>query len=439
MRVAVAMALVAAISVTTPAAAQPEQAPLVAQDQAAADAFYIYTLPLLEVARHRDAVIARTGANRWQHNRALADPAFRSVTTPNNDTIYSVAYLDLRNGPAVIDVPAGGGRYLSVHLMDSWSNAIGYAGTRASGGRADTLTVVGPGQAAPAGAAHVVQSPTPWVWAIARVLVTGPDDLPAARKVQDAIGLRAAAPGPRPVAAPADDAGAAALLAGAARLLAETPSPAADRPLRDRFAAAGLTGIATASPAIEAGFAAARARTRAERRPGTIENGWIYPRPNLGDYGTDYAYRASVAVNGLGAMTPVEAMYLRSAAPTPTGLFDGKRLHRLHFAANALPPVDAFWSLSMYERTADGGFYFVANPLRRYAIGDRTPGLTRNADGSLDLWIGHDDPGAARRSNWLPAPAGPFALSLRAYLPRADLREGRWRAPAVEPVDTNVH
>lgn len=427
-------ALAAQVASTTPIA--PPAPGVASTPRADADAFYLYTLPLLEIARRRDAQIASTPANRWKHTRTLADDSFREVTTPNNDTVYSMAFIDLRNGPARITVPATGRRYLSVHLMDAYSNAIGYAGTRASEGRAESITVALAGQRPAAGAGRVIVSPTPWVWAIARVLVTSVQDLPAAVAMQDRIMLTGATPGPRPAVTPPDDAPAAVLRSAAARLLAENPPPSGDARTIARFRAAGLLSTApTASEAVAQGFAAARARARAARRPGEVVNGWIYPKAALGDYGADYAYRASVAVNGLGAMTPVEAMYLRSAAPTPNEQFDGNRLYRLHFAADALPPVDAFWSLSLYERTADGGFYFVANPLRRFAIGDRTPGLARNADGSLDLWIGHPDPGAARRANWLPAPAGPFALSLRAYLPRAALRNGQWRAPAVQPAD----
>jgi hypothetical protein len=103
----------------------------------------------------------------------------------------------------------------------------------------------------------------------------------------------------------------------------------------------------------------------------------------------------------------------------------------LHFPADRPLPVDSFWSLSLYESTPDGQFFFVDNPLGRYAIGDRTPGLTLNEDGSLDIWIGHESPGAERESNWLPAPAGPFALFMRAYLPRPELLDGRYRLPPV--------
>lgn len=137
-----------------------------------------------------------------------------------------------------------------------------------------------------------------------------------------------------------------------------------------------------------------------------------------------------MALAGLGALPRAEAMYLRAAGDDDTGVFNGDGLYRLSLPARM--PLDAFWSLSMYERTADGQFFFTDNPLHRYAIGDRTQGLKRNADGSVDLWIGRGDPGGERTANWLPAPkAGPFGLFLRCYLPRPELLDGRWRAPAV--------
>ena len=125
---------------------------------------------------------------------------------------------------------------------------------------------------------------------------------------------------------------------------------------------------------------------------------------------------------------------MRAEGHLPRALFDGSRSWCLHFPADGHLPVHSFWSLSLYEATDDGQFFFTDNPLARYAIGDRTEGLAHNPDGSLDIWIGHQDPGGARTGNWLPAPAGPFALFMRAYLPKIDLLEGGYRLPSVLPV-----
>lgn len=405
---------------------------------------YIYALPAMEIARTRDrAFAAGAAANRFTPMRRLAGPADRAVTTPNNDTIYSSAFLDLRRGPVTLTAPETGRRYASLALMDGWSNNVHISGTRTDGGRAVRLVVATRGQAAaltPEAGTQVVVSPTRWMWALSRVLVDGPADLDAAHRIQDAI-TASGEPGPTPpTPAPPRDAPAAALIAGAAAVIAEVGVLDGDTPALMRIAMAaqrlGLSQDAGGDPArvaeAQAGVDEARALLRAGISAQKPVGGWTYPKPDLGDFGTDYPYRAAVAVAGLAALPPVEAMYMWAAgdgaAGAPPLTFDGRRAWRLD-----LPPVpvDAFWSLSLYERTPEGGFYFVENPLARYAIGDRTPGLKRDAGGGCTLYAGHTDPGEALRSNWLPAPAGPFALVMRAYLPRPEMLDGRFRLPPV--------
>lgn len=127
-------------------------------------------------------------------------------------------------------------------------------------------------------------------------------------------------------------------------------------------------------------------------------------------------------------------MYMRPTGDNGNALYDGNRMWRIRFDAGKLPPVNAFWSLTMYARTDGGQSFFVQNPLNRYAIGDRTAGLATNADGSLDIFMSHADPGGARTANWLPAPAGPFTLTLRAYLPKLPLLNGDYRLPPMTAV-----
>jgi len=162
---------------------------------------------------------------------------------------------------------------------------------------------------------------------------------------------------------------------------------------------------------------------------GEAVRGWIYPKPNLGDFGQDYLYRARTALSGIAALPPSEAMYMRAVGPAG-GLFPSDGLYRLSLPG-ALP-VDGFWSLSLYERTSDGRLLFADNPIGRYALGDRS-GLRRNDDGGVDIWIGRNNPGGFHTTNWLPAPAqAPFVLILRAYLPKDELLDGRFRLPPVE-------
>ncbi len=404
--------------------------------KAAARAAWLYALPLIEIAstRSRGAAVG-SQMNVFGHMRKLADHTSRAVTTPNNDTFYSTAQVDLSAGPVTVTLPAAGERYISLQLMDAYTNSFAVLGTRTTGPDGGTFTLVGPGDAAEG--PNVVRCPTNHVWALARILVDGPDDAEAARSVQRGVSMQGPAvetPGPfaHRGAAWQD------YFESAARLMAANPPPVTDRAMLAIMAPLGLHAFDPARfsadevAAIEAGVAEAKLASRKGGLGGNaFVQGWSYPSARLGDFGQDYVYRAAVALSGLAALPPAEAMYMRAEGPMPRALFDGTKAWRLHFPADALLPVNSFWSLSLYEATDDGQFFFADNPLNRYAIGDRTEGLTTNPDGSLDIWIGHERPDGEREANWLPAPAGPFALFMRAYLPRAELLDGHYRLPPV--------
>jgi hypothetical protein len=159
------------------------------------------------------------------------------------------------------------------------------------------------------------------------------------------------------------------------------------------------------------------------------KSGWTGFGLKVGRYGTDYAARAAVARIGLGALPPEDAVYLSSHQDGDGHPFDGAHKYRLHFDKDQIPLVRAFWSLTMYSQ--DG--YFIANPINRFAIGDRDA-LVFNTDGSLDLYVQHDAPGGTKDANWLPAPAGIFNLSLRMYWPKEEVVNGKWIPPAVARV-----
>lgn len=401
---------------------------------------YIFTLPLIENAAARSRILTQVGPAGMRHVRALATPASRAVTTPNNDTIYSAGWVDLANGPVTLVVPPTGRRYASLALMDMYTNNFAILGTRTTGSDGGRFTLVGPLQATSDPAA--IRAPTRWVWVLARVLVDGPEDLAAAHAVQNGFrveGWKA------PVAglAAKRDAPWPEYFRSAEALMLENPPPATDEAILRRMAPLGLTRAGGFDPArftptqaaeIEAGVEEARRAVRLEGGSMQVVQGWSYPRPTLGDFGQDYLFRAQVALTGLAALTTQEATYMRSVAPDGGFVHSGGGAYRLHFPAGQTPPVAGFWSLTIYEPTDAGQFFLSPNPLNRYSIGDRTPGLKRNRDGSLDIWISHADPGAARRSNWLPAPEGPFGLFLRAYLPRSEFVDGRYRVPPLQRV-----
>lgn len=398
-----------------------------ADAMAARDA-YLYALPLIEMATTRARLLKAPGAaiNKLDHARTLADHTSRRVTTPNNDTLYSYAFLDLTKGPATLTIPPMGERYYSAAVMDMFTNNNVVLGTRTIGGEGGSFTLVGPGQAA--AGPNPTRIATSHAWLLLRVLTDGGDDLAAAQKAQDGFILKGPAAAPVPAFA-TRDAAPDAYFASARALLASDPAPPSDLRILRRTAA--FLGSGAFDPAAAAdGVDEARLITMFAKGRQTFVNGWSYPSPSLGDYGQDYLYRAIVALQGLGALPVAEAMYMKAAGDDGAGLFTGDGLYRLSLPARL--PLDGFWSLSMYEAASDGQFFFTDNPLGRYTIGDRTRGLKRNADGALDVWIGRSDPGGERSANWLPAPkTGPFAMYLRAYLPKAELLDGRYRLPPV--------
>ncbi len=411
--------------------------------RSAAHAAWIYCLPLIESARTRahaaqfgPSAHGGDGINAFINFRDLATPAERLITGPNVDTLYSMAFIDLAHGPAKVTLPSTGGRYFSLHLMDMFTNSFAVLGTRTIGNEGGAFVLAGPRDAAPAGA---IRTPTPWIWALVRIGVNGPEDLDAARAIQETIVLtadKARSLGPFAER----DAGWVEYFSSASALLAENPGPATDLALLRRIAPLGLVApqkfdgskfTASEAQEIEIGVASAKTLVMASH-PRLPINGWIYPETNLGDYGQNYLLRARVAMHGLAALPRQEAMYMHPV--TPEGRKFSVGTWRLTFPPDQLPPVDAFWSLTMYEATSQRQHFLTENPMHRYAIGDRTKGLKRNPDGSLDIWISRQDPGNGRTDNWLPAPArGPYSMTLRAYLPKPDLLNGAYLLPPIVP------
>jgi len=407
--------------------------------EAAREAF-LYALPMTEIAKVREAALLKNGlpAGRFFAQRGLATPNDRFVTTPNVDTIYANVFIDLTNGPATITLPSFGERYASLSLMDMFSDNIAVLGTRTTGQGSGTFTLAGPTGAAPPGA---IRSTTPWVWGLARVVVNGPEDVSAALEILHRFSCEAAPMGKPPVPG-ADRTGPwQGWLAAANALMLESPAPATDRRVLAKMAPLGLGrdfdparfSVAEAAE-IASGIADATALARGAGFAGRQVGRWLYPAPNTGNFFQDYLTRARIAVAGLAALPPHEASYL-AAVPPEGRVFDGPGPWRLRFAAGALPPVEAFWSLTMYEAQADGAFFLADNPIGRYTLGDRTPGLVEGADRSLEVWISREDPGDARRPNWLPAPADkPFMVILRTYLPHPDIVAQTYVPPALDVV-----
>ncbi len=393
----------------------------------------LYGLPMIELAGTRGRAF-RNGltANRFRHVRKLTDASTQTVTQPNNDTLYSTAWLDLSAGPVRITLPQAGERYMSLALMDMFTNNFAVLG----GGAEREVLIVGPRAAHVPGA---IRAPTDWVWALGRTLVAGPADLAAAHVVQDA--LTAAGPSGRaPLSAPARTAAWPEFFQSLQNLLADTPPPPADRGLLTISADAGLLSDRVLDPnrfspdqrgQIAAGLADALKIARQDDEAGEPRGGWLYPKSNLGRFGDDYRYRAQIALSGLAALPVDEALYLRALSPEGRAQIDSRRSWRLRFAAHALPPVHGFWSLTIYEVTPQGQAFLIDNPLHRDAIGDRT---TQVRGRDLEVLISPSAPPPGSPAYWLPAPTSgrPFLLSFRAYRPAASMIDGSYRAPALE-------
>ncbi|WP_432259474.1 DUF1254 domain-containing protein [Cupriavidus sp. TMH.W2] len=417
----------------------------------------VYTFPVHDVAQARwQFTQNRTdthGAppNALFHYRRLLDHRARAVTTPNNDTLYSIAWLDLSGGPLLLSLPDMRDRYYSFAFLDIFTNNVACIGRRTTGTAAASFLLAGPGWQgeAPAGA-HVLRLPCHDIWALGRVLVDGEADLDAVHALQDAMRLEPLAGGQaqqaRLLQAAPDERDPERYLDLVNEVLGRNPIPANEQALVQGMADLGVRpGTVGAWRELDdtvraawAGHHAANLAALARTPSGTTlrnrEGGsWTSGADHLGNFGDDYAYRAFVSLVGLGALEREEAIYATAMIDADGEMLDGRHGYRLHIPADL--PIDAFWSLSMYELEPDGRRFFVDNPLHRYTLGDRTPGVARAADGSMDIQIQHAAPASDRQANWLPAPAGRFSLTLRFYQPRRALLDRSFVMPDVERLD----
>ena len=389
--------------------------------------------------------------NLFTHMQAFPPGDFKEVVRPNFDTLYSILWFDLRDEPMVVSVPDTAGRYYMLPFMDMWSDVFALVGRRTTGTAAGHYALVGPGWSGtlPDGVERI-DAPTSVGWVIGRTQTNGAADYAAVHAVQEGFVATPLSVWPAAPAVPNSEPDGSVDMATApveqvlalsgveflqrtAELMRQHQPHLVDQPLLARMRRLGLIAgepfdvdalDASTRDAIEAGAASAQARMELMSAMHPVVDGWSQPTFTMGVYGTDYWRRAVIAKIGLGANLVEDAIYPvlfhDVAGNTPVGEVD----HVLHFDADALPPADAFWSVTMY----DGNGFPVLNDLDRYALGDRDP-LVYNADGSLDLYLQHADPGTARRANWLPAPAGPLGVTMRLYDPRAEVLDGSWTPP----------
>lgn len=424
---------------------------------------FLYPLVLMDVTRRQminmepGKQFGRGPMGAFTHARAYPGADFKDVVRVNFDTLYSVAWLDVRSEPVVVSAPDTKGRYYMLPMMDMWTDVFANPGTRTSGNDAHDFAVVPAGWAGqlPPGVERI-ETPTPMVWIIGRVKTDGPADYDAVHQVQDALRITPLSswgkqPPPVPVVIdpsvdmttpPLDQVNA---MSGTEFFRHGAELMKVHRPhLTDWSALARLRRIGIeVGESFDADALDPAARQALDTVPGDAQkvllgrlpalvrvvNGWQSNLDTMGVYGDFYVKRALVAMVGLGANPAEDAVYPLLLADADGKPLDGGSSYVLHFDADSLPPVDAFWSVTMY----DGQGFQAANPIGRFAIGDRDP-LRFNPDGSLDLYLQHDSPGGDKEANWLPAPEGPLGVTMRLYSPRPAILDGSWAPPPVQRI-----
>ena len=466
LRLAAALCLLGLASAAAPQTGSPGPATAApvgaAEARKIAEQAYTFAYPLVVMEMTRRANTQGGSprfVNHFVNALAFPDDRFRQVIRPNADTLYSSSWLDLTNEPVLLHVPDTKGRYYLMQFMDAWTETIASPGKRTTGTGEGWFAIVGPGwKGKLPDKVQRIDSPTTTVWLIGRTQTNGPADYDFVHTIQQGYQLArlSAYPAGEPPVAVTDlaqlQAGSSAppppvqvahmsapeFFTLAAQLLAKNPPHPEDAPMMRQL---GKIGIVAGQPfpathlspeelkAVEEGAqTAANAINNFDRsKLANGKTGWTLPG-HYGRYGTNYAVRALTARYFLGILPSEDAVYLSSTRDSIGDPLQGSKSYTVHFAKGELPPVRAFWSLTLYD---DQG-YFAANPVKRFAIGDRDA-LKFNADGSLDLYIQHDSPGPDKESNWLPAPAAGFGfnLALRMYWPEPAAISGDWTPPPV--------
>jgi hypothetical protein len=425
---------------------------------------YIYGYPLVTMEMTRRvmtnvAAPAGTRAPMGQFIKArhYPDASYRDVTAPNADTLYTTAWIDVGKEPWVLSIPDMKDRYYLMPMLDGWTNVFQVPGKRTTGTGAQTYAITGPGWtgALPTGVKEY-KCPTNLVWILGRIYCTGtPEDYAAVHALQDEfklVPLISYGKPYTPMAGTVDPSidmktavreqvnrmDANAYFTLLAQLMKTNPPSVADAPALAKYAKIGLVpGKDFDASKLKADFARRMPEIAQDRIMIQFKinkdvkdiNGWTFTT-KTGLYGTDYLMRALITAIGLGANRPQDAVYPTSQKDGDDLSYDGTNKYVMRFPKGQTPPVQGFWSLTMY----DSQYFFVANPLNRYSISPRQ-NLKANPDGSIDLYIQKDSPGTDKESNWLPAPAGKFILMLRMYWPdetAPSIIDGTWTIPPVK-------
>lgn len=438
-----------------------------AEAKAIAGEAYIYGYPLvtMEMTRRIMTNVRGVEGNRAPmgsiaRSRSYPTAAFKDVTAPNADTLYNTAWIDVTEEPWVLSLPDADDRYYLFPMLSGWTDVFQVPGKRTTGTGAQKYAITGPGWVGklPEGVKEL-KAPTGMVWILGRIYCTGtPEDYAAVHEMQDEISLVPLSSYGNPYTPPAGKVDleidmkaavreqvngfdTAAYFSLLAKLMKDNPPSEADAPVLARMARLGIApgkpfAFDKLDPAVQTAlkdvpresFGKIMAHFKAA---GKFENGWLFTT-GTGVYGTDYIQRALITAIGLGANRPQDAVYPTSETDADGNAYSGANKYVMRFAKGELPPVDGFWSLTMYN----SGYFFSDNELDRYTLSARDD-LKVNADGSVDLYLQHENPGPEKESNWLPAPEGKFILMLRLYWPRQtppSIIDGTWKIPPVNKI-----
>jgi len=461
-----ALRLLLFLTLTALLAVQARAASSVSDEEAHAIAVeaYLYFYPLITMEITRKQLTNAEGPkgiqapmNSFANIPAYPTADMRAVVRPNFDTLYSSAWLDLTKEPVIVSVPDTGGRYYLLPMLDMWTDVFASPGWRTTGTQAGNFLVTPPGWTGtvPADCTRIA-APTVYVWIIGRTKTDGPPDYAAVNKLQAGLKItplsrwgKAAEPvvgkvNPSidmktPPKIQVDTMPAGEYFAIAAELLKQHQPHITDQPILARMKRIGIDAgqnfdLAKLDPTVQTALNSAPADGQALMKwklptLARIANGWSMNTDTMGVYGNYYLKRAIVAQLGLGANLPEDAIYPMNLGDHTGRPLDGANKYVLHFDKGSVPPVNAFWSITLYD--SDG--FQVANALNRFAVSSWMP-FKYNADGSLDLYFQNEDPGADRSANWLPAPKGAFNLTMRLYAPKADALTGKWNPPPVMKV-----
>jgi hypothetical protein len=438
---------------------------------------YLYSLATMDISRKQFTNIepgkefGKGPMNMFVSVPEYPPASFKGVVRSNFDTLYSIAWLDLTKEPMIVLAPDTGGRYYLLPMLDMWTDVFASPGWRTTGTTAATYIVTPPGWRPDLRDRFIdefklpkdtqrIEAPTPYVWIIGRTKTDGPPDYDAVHKIQAGYKVTALSewgktPTPvqvkidptvdmkTPPKVQVDTMSAGKYFAYAAELLTVNPPHLTDEPILAQMRRIGFVpgqrfDIEKLPPAVRKGLEAvpeAAQKLMDWKMPtlARVANRWSMNTDTMGVYGNCYLKRAIVTQLGLGANLPEDAIYPLNLGDESGRPLDGANKYTIHFDKDAAPPVNAFWSITLYDSE---GFQ-VGNSLNRFAVSSWMP-FKYNADGSLDLYFQNESPGKDKEGNWLPAPKGAFNLTMRLYAPKSEALTGKWNPPPITRAQETV-